>query len=227
MPLSPKRNRVSSPDSKADAPSPKSDSRCCSDDDRRTRILDTACKLIQSQGYQHTTMDKIACHAGMSKKTVYLVFPSKRVLMEQLLLERLFTPLSIEPNPEEDIETQLLELVLQMSKHLLDEKCLSLLRAIIGEATRSPIIAHLMEDMFHLSGRKFDTQQWLISQRERGVLQLDDAQDAADHLFGLTLGAPILSRLTYCSPPRTDEQLHRFLREGVRIFLDGCRPHRQ
>lgn len=217
VPSSPKRNT---------SPSVHANTLCHHEDDRRCRILDTACLLIQSQGYQKTTMDKIALHTGMSKKTLYLVFPSKKILMEQLLLERLFTPLNIETHQDDDLEAQLTTLVTQISEQLLNEKCLGLLRAIIGETTRSPMIAQLMADTFHLSGRKFNIQQWLITQKERGWLHFEDAQDAADHLFGLTLGSPMLARLTHCSPPRTEEQLRRFLKEGIRIFIEGCRFHK-
>lgn len=226
VPSSPKRNTLSQAHEPSQTPPAHTKTLCHHENERRRRILDTACLLIQTQGYQKTTMDKIALHTGMSKKTLYLVFPSKKILMEQLLLERLFTPLNIETDQSDDLKTQLTTLVTQISEQLLNEKCLGLLRAIIGETTRSPMIAQLMADTFHLSGRKFNIQQWLITQKERGWLHFEDAQDAADHLFGLTLGSPMLARLTHCSPPRTEEQLRRFLKEGIRIFIEGCRFHK-
>jgi AcrR family transcriptional regulator len=46
-------------------------------DDTRNRILDAAERLIARLGYQKTTMDDIAAEAGISKRTIYLRFPSK------------------------------------------------------------------------------------------------------------------------------------------------------
>ncbi|HMF15381.1 MAG TPA: helix-turn-helix domain-containing protein [Gemmataceae bacterium] len=46
-------------------------------DDTRNRILDAAEHLIARLGYQKTTVDDIAAEARISKRTIYLHFPSK------------------------------------------------------------------------------------------------------------------------------------------------------
>jgi AcrR family transcriptional regulator len=46
-------------------------------DDTRNRILDAAERLIARFGYLKTTMDDIAAEARISKRTIYLHFPSK------------------------------------------------------------------------------------------------------------------------------------------------------
>lgn len=194
------------------------------DTDRRRTILQVACTLLQKQGYHHTTMDHIAHHAGMSKKTLYLFFPSKRNLLEQLLLSELFAPLTPTPIPEAELTEQLRGMVFQMAEILLCEKRLSLMRTIIGETNRSPSIQQLMTELFHISGNKAKIQGWLDEQKRAGRLHFDNATDAADHLFGLTVGGPMLSRLAHCGPARDQDSLHRYLNEGLRIFLHGCAP---
>lgn len=192
------------------------------DTDRRSTILRVACTLLQQQGYHHTTMDHIAHHAGMSKKTLYLFFPSKRNLLEQLLLSELFVPLTPSPIPETGMEDQLRAMVFQMAEILLCEKRLGLMRTIIGETNRSPSIQQLMTELFHNAGSKTNIQNWLEVQKKAGLLHFGNAADAADHLFGLTIGGPILSRLAHCGPARDRENLHHYLEEGLRIFLHGC-----
>lgn len=194
------------------------------DTDRRKTILQVACTLLQKQGYHHTTMDHIAHHAGMSKKTLYLFFPSKRNLLEQLLLAELFTPLTPTPIPEAGLEDQLRSMVFQMAEILLCEKRLGLMRTIIGETNRSPAIQQIMTELFHVSGNKTKIQDWLDEQKRAGKLHFHDAADAADHLFGLTIGGPMLSLLAHCGPARDQKSLHRYLDEGIRIFLHGCAP---
>src|SRR5262249_31059891 len=46
-------------------------------DDTRHRILDAAERLLARLGYQKTTVDDIAAEAAISKRTIYLYFPSK------------------------------------------------------------------------------------------------------------------------------------------------------
>ncbi len=45
--------------------------------DSRETILDAADRLLASVGYQKMTMEDIAIEAGISKRTIYLRFPSK------------------------------------------------------------------------------------------------------------------------------------------------------
>ncbi len=192
------------------------------DTDRRKTILKVACTLLQKQGYHHTTMDHIAHHAGMSKKTLYLFFPSKRDLLEQLLLSELFVPLTPPSIPETGLEEQLRAMIFQMAEILLCEKRLGLMRTIIGETNRSPSIQQLMTELFHVSGNKTKIQNWLDEQKQAGKLFFNNAADAADHLFGLTVGGPMLARLAHCGPARDQDSLRHYLNEGLRIFLHGC-----
>lgn len=193
------------------------------DTDRRETILRVACTLLQQQGYHRTTMDHIAHHAGMSKKTLYLFFPSKRALVEQLLLTELFVPLTPSSTPKAGLEEQLRAMIFQMAEILLCEKRLGLLRTIIGETNRSPSIQQLMTELFHTADSKTNIQNWLDEQKKAGLLQFENAADTADHLFGLTIGAPMICRLVHCGPARDRDGLRRYLEEGLRIFLHGCR----
>lgn len=51
----------------------------------RERIVAKSTEVILRDGYTHTTMDAIASALGMSKKTLYQVFPSKRDLLKAVL----------------------------------------------------------------------------------------------------------------------------------------------
>lgn len=47
------------------------------DDPKRTRILDSALKVVLAHGYHHTTMDDVARAAEMSRPALYLLFRNK------------------------------------------------------------------------------------------------------------------------------------------------------
>ncbi len=54
--------------------------------ERETRILNAAAELIAHYGYDKTTMEDIARHAGISKGALYLHFKGKEELVESLIL---------------------------------------------------------------------------------------------------------------------------------------------
>lgn len=59
--------------------------------DTRNRILDAARDLIQKSGFQETTIDAIAGHAGVAAPTVYSVFGSKRGILQGLMERAVFS----------------------------------------------------------------------------------------------------------------------------------------
>lgn len=54
------------------------------EDARRRTILDAAARLFRHYGHAKTTMAEIAREAGIGVGTVYLVFPSKEAIVEEL-----------------------------------------------------------------------------------------------------------------------------------------------
>lgn len=199
---------------------PPKDGEAC-DTRRRDKILDTACALLREHGFHETSMDCIARHAGMSKKTLYQLFSSKQDLFEQLLLERLFPPLGAEPDEGPDMENALTTYFRRLAVVTLDDERIALLRAVIGETNRSEAIQTAMTEALHLSGRKTGMRTWIGARQAEGRLKKGDPITAADQLFGATLAIPMLTRLTHCVPPRTPEALDLFLCEGVRAFLQA------
>ncbi|QDH15232.1 TetR/AcrR family transcriptional regulator [Oecophyllibacter saccharovorans] len=196
---------------------------------RRSRILETACTLLRTHGYHATSMDRIARQAGMSKKTLYQLFTSKQNLFEQLLLERLFPSIGEDPahGPDIDMEQTLIAHFRKLSPIIFDEERLALLRTIIGETNRSPAIQQAMTEALQLSGHKTGLRAWIRHQQEAGCLRPGEPTDVADHLIGLTLGVPLLSRLTHCLPPRSPEALEAFMRTGIRAFLQAWSRERE
>jgi AcrR family transcriptional regulator len=51
----------------------------------RRRIRGAATKLFLSDGYDATSMARVAKEAGVAEKTVYLVFPSKATLLSEII----------------------------------------------------------------------------------------------------------------------------------------------
>jgi len=51
-------------------------------DEKRTFILETAAQLFFKHGIKSVTMDEIARHSGISKKTIYFFFKDKEALVD-------------------------------------------------------------------------------------------------------------------------------------------------
>ncbi|WP_240775186.1 TetR/AcrR family transcriptional regulator [Neokomagataea tanensis] len=186
---------------------------------RRNRILDAACAAIQQHGYHAASMDNVATNSGMSKKTLYHFYPSKRSLFEAVILERLFTQIVFEPDPKDSIEEQLFQLTFRTAESLFSLEKINLLRSVIAESGRNPEITEQITQLFEISKTNFPIQDWLETQVRRGILDIPDVHDAADQFFGSALGGTLLSHLCACKRPRTGKVLEDFIRCCIKNFI--------
>jgi hypothetical protein len=95
---------------------------------------------------------------------------------------------------------------------------LSRARLIIGEVQRFPEIGRA----YQASGPDQllrGIMAYLTGQRTEGRLRFDDAELAAQDLWGLILSAPRTQALYLPDTPPTQAQLGRYIMNGLRVFL--------
>ena len=86
-------------------------------DQKRADILRAATEEFAAMGFASASVDAISARAGVSKRTLYNHFASKRELFDTIheeLLAQAFGAVTLVYDPDESIETQLLEVVRQM-----------------------------------------------------------------------------------------------------------------
>jgi len=120
---------------------------------RRQDILEAALDLLSQQGYHGTTMAEIAARAGVARATVYAQFPTKAALLDALLQENLLVDLVIHfpatPSESEGVKTpeELECLARQFLLAFQDPRRVALLRLILAEGTRFPLLQHAYHHM--------------------------------------------------------------------------------
>ncbi|ASC73567.1 HTH-type transcriptional repressor AcnR [Halomicronema hongdechloris C2206] len=112
---------------------------------KQEQILQGALTIFLQQGYEGTSMDRVASAAGVSKITIYKHFQDKEGLFTALIdwvttqrFQIVFGALSLEDPPEvvlRRVATRLLDML------AVDEEYIAFLRLIIGESGRFPAIA--------------------------------------------------------------------------------------
>lgn len=114
---------------------------------KRNQILQGALEIFLHQGYEGTSMDRVAAAAGVSKITIYKHFEDKEglfvALIEQVTSQRfnqVFGTLSLTEDP-----AHVLHHIAQKFMQLVsgDEEYVAFLRLIIGESGRFPELAKL------------------------------------------------------------------------------------
>ncbi len=186
---------------------------------RERAILDAALTVFAASGYSGASMDAVAAEAGVTKPTLYSYFPSKESLFQAMMLGKRDLMLDVFDHPsDKGMVADLLTFSWTYADTVMRPDMLSLARLIIGEVARFPEIgrAYQASGPDHLLR---GIMRYLETQREAGRLAFDEAELAAQDLWGLVLSAPRTQALYMpdASPDRA--MLTRYITNGLRVFL--------
>ena len=164
---------------------------------RRAHILDIAAKVLAERGYRDTTMLEVARRANASKETLYAWFGDKLGLFEAVVRRnagRIRVALNGHLDEETSVEAALTDFGRGLAAHLLCDNAVAINRAAISEARSGPSLAGSLSK----SGREPIQRafvRYLEQCHERGLLRVEDPDEAVDTFVGLLLGDAQTQRL--------------------------------
>ncbi|MGE0279102.1 MAG: TetR/AcrR family transcriptional regulator [Rhizobiaceae bacterium] len=187
--------------------------------ERERRILAAALKVFSEVGYSGAAMDAVAIEARVSKPTLYQYFESKEALFSAMMLGERDQMLGVFHHPSgKGMVADLLDFAWDYADTVLRPDLLSLARLIIGEVQRFPEIGRAYQEQGPdrlLRG----IMDYLEGRRAEGRLVFDDAELAAQDLWGLILSAPRTQALYMPDRPPGRAEVARYLNNGLRVFL--------
>lgn len=186
---------------------------------RERRILDAALVVFSQKGFVSASMDDIAAEAGLTKPTLYQYFPSKDELFTAMMTEERDHMLeSFEYPSASGMVAELYAFSWHYADVVLRPDMLNLARLIIGEAQRLPDVGRA----YQASGPDrvlAGMIAYLERQRAAGLIVFDDAELAAEDLWGLILSAPRNRALHIPDAVPDRATIERYIRNGLRVFL--------
>jgi AcrR family transcriptional regulator len=198
------------------------DPRVLSEAERREALLSAAEHVFLSKGYVSTTMADIAQAAGMSKKTIYQVFDSKKALFDALMMDRL----TVLKMPAEDADRPpasiLRTVLLDISRIVLAPKQIALTRLILAEIASTPEVGDVMKTRCVQVETMMQT--WLAQQISRGVFDIADIPSAAAMLFGIAFGDFHWHLLLQLGEGPSDAELVARIERSVAVFMREFAP---
>ena len=192
---------------------------------KQRAISSAAATVFLRHGYVGASMDEIAALAGVSKQTVYKHFADKENLFTAIVtatVREVSDPVHEEIlNLQESghLETDLRDLALRQLTMVMQPRVLELRRLVIGEAGRFPSLGRTFYELG--PGRIVAVLATVFEGLAvRGLLDLEDPKQAAEHFNWLVMSAPLNRAMLLgdTEPPSADE-LERCAASGVRVFL--------
>jgi len=189
--------------------------------ERRSYLLGVAHDVFIQEGYAASNMDDVARAAGMSKKTLYQLFPSKAALFEAVVVHHLADLHLDIDDTNLSLEESLVRRLLDPAQMLLSSPQIGLFRLVAAEGGRHPEIA----EAFHRAGPECGAgsiERWLSEQAAAGRLIMGNVRDASDMLFGMAIGVTHIKLLLRLEAAPSPARIEAQVRRAVAIFLNGC-----
>lgn len=155
-------------------------------DRKREAIIQAAITEFRANGFEITSMDKIAATAGVSKRTVYNHFPSKEELFAEILNQlwaRISAEQSVVYNSDQPLREQLRQMLQAKMQLMADENFLTLARVAIAATIHSPERAQNMVE--RMGKREEGLTVWIRAAQADGRLKPVDPEFAAQQVQGL------------------------------------------
>ena len=194
------------------------------DDETRQIIYEAARHEFAGNGYAATGMETVARRAGVSTKTLYRLIPNKAALFEGMVsdrLDRFISEVNLRAADHTDIEEALSAALIACADLALEEETVALQRMVLQEACQFSDIA----GMFYTNAIRRTAvalADWLRVQQKRGLITLDDIDEAAGMLLGMVASAPRRAAIFGGRPLPSPAQIEARARACAALFLRGC-----
>jgi AcrR family transcriptional regulator len=199
------------------------------DDETRQIIYEAARHEFAENGFAATSTETVARRAGVSTRTLYRLVPNKAALYAGVVsdrLERFLSDFSLHAAEDADVETALAAALMACAELTLDPEVVALQSIIMQEAGQFPDLAAT----FYRNGIARTAEalsKWLRVQVKRGLIDIDDTDEAAGILIGMLAGAPQRAAIFGGVPLPSRAQVKARVQTCVTLFLHGCEPKKR
>lgn len=153
---------------------------------KRNDIITHASKLFMKKGFGAISMDEISTSAGVSKRTLYNHFPTKKILFSEIVKKE-WQKVQYDHKSTENIlepEKFLTDVMINTFKIMFSDRMLSLLKLVIAESSKFPELKS-MNARYGMESSFNEFTKYIEFLCKKGILKLDNPRIAAAQYIGL------------------------------------------
>jgi TetR/AcrR family transcriptional regulator, mexJK operon transcriptional repressor len=197
---------------------------------KRSAIAQAALRLFLRDGFARTSVDAIAEEAGVSKRTIYNHYGDKEGLFLSVVSETYDAMIAVIVRlldqdltdvPDEAVEANIIAFACEVALIAArSSERSAIIRLMMSEAPHFPELRAVQMRPRSVTEAIAERLTRLAA---RGLLDVPEPEDAASHLFALTMGQ-MNNRSLFGALPLSDEEIRRMATSGARAFLRAYRP---
>ena len=190
----------------------------------KSTIIEVALKIFVDHHYAGTTMDLVASHCGISKRTLYGYFPSKTSLFQEMIVTHRSAIIALPGNYDHlSLEEALMEVCRfnQTDEEFARQN--AILRVFFME---TPATQELDEILTEHGGLNTHTllSNWIEDQVVKGRIETDDVSATAKILIDMMIAIRVAKPLTCSEVPEVLSNDASYRKALVRVIARGLSP---
>ena len=188
---------------------------------RREAIMTAATQIFVEKGYGATSLNDVVRLSGGSLSTLYDMFTNKAGLFRAIVTHRCELMTGVFENPDvhsRPVAEALHELGVRFLGVLVADDTVTVMRSVIAEAIQFPELAQVFYEAGPSQGR-VRVAGYLEEQARRGILTLDDPEEAAMDFCQLIIRDAQMNAMMGLPYPKTPEAIERHVSRAVACFL--------
>jgi TetR/AcrR family transcriptional regulator, regulator of autoinduction and epiphytic fitness len=152
--------------------------------EKRALILAAATALFLEQGYDRTSLARVAEQSGVSRATLFKQFPTKAALFDAIVTASWAVAEEADPPPPGDVVRGLGEIGARYAELLGRAQMVDLFRIVIAELPRFPELAQAQFAQGKLPYYE-SVRRYLLAERDAGTVAIDDVDLATTQFLGM------------------------------------------
>lgn len=191
------------------------------DVEKNSAIIEAASELFLELGFDGTSMDGVAKHAGVSKQTVYSHFSSKEQLFGDAIHAAIavyYPDRALASVENHTLEADLRAVCYRLATLLMSDRAIAMFRLLVAAAAKGPELG----EIFWRSGPADIQKQlaeFLQTWVEKGALKIDDPEKAGQQLVALFKEPAHFKISIGIQPMLTAEEIDACVDDAVASFL--------
>lgn len=186
-------------------------------EEKRALIVRAATRLFLEQGYDRTSLARIAEVAEVSKSTLFKQFPTKAALFDAMVLDSWTEDDGVDVPPSGDLSAGLTTIGRRYAALLAQPSMSDLFRIVIAELPRFPELATT-----HFSQGKMpyfaSVSAYLVAEDEAGTATIADPELATTQFLGMISNVLLWPRLVLPGWSVSAERAGEVVDEAVRTM---------
>ena len=192
---------------------------------RHEELLKIALDQFLDKGYENATIEAISARVGMTKRTVYGLYPDKpalfRAAVRRAIERHSISDERIAATDCSDLEQTLRNIARLRIDLVASAQGLKLQRIINTESYRFPEIFNEVYELGALPTIRF-LAQLLKRESAEGRLTVAEPAKAANVFMSMVVSGPV--RIIVSGNELPEAEIDERVTYAVRLFLDGARP---